>query len=221
MPIYRKGRTPSTHPEHERSIRRINGKRQLRHILPWTVESTPLEIVEKALKYKIREKIGRLKKPVVVDWGCGKGVAAEAIAKTFPNARVIGFSREFYRNWLAAKESGATFIHAEANDFKMYFKDDSIDIIYSFSGLDRLVMQRSENNWDITPRKAADAEILVAYLRKQVIPKLKKGGILVMSLLRDYRLPRARLNVLRALRRMAEIKISTSGKGIHLVIEKQ
>jgi len=169
MPIYRKGRLPKRIPDERALIKpgvgrkRIIGKRGIRY----GNENTSIEEIESALGYNIRRKIARDRKPIVVDWGCGKGRSIAEIAQQFRNARCYGFSNQFYRSWLQNKESGAMFIYSDATRFNKYFKDNSINVIYSHYGL---------NYADWLEYR------LVDYLHEHVVPKLKKGGVLVFNL---------------------------------------
>ncbi|HIH09737.1 MAG TPA: methyltransferase domain-containing protein [Candidatus Diapherotrites archaeon] len=170
MPVYKAGRIV----ERNRLVSRTKSteRRVLRKPRRWPKENTPLGIVELDLLYPIKKRVAKLAEttePVVVDWGCGKGVAAAELAREVPKSMVYGFSNNSYTHWNKVlhgnklKEihplQNIKFIHADATDFFRYFKDGSIDILYSKLGICHLKSQ-------------------VEYI-KQLIPKLKIGGILL------------------------------------------
>lgn len=170
MPVYRTGRKVSR----ERRITALKGNKMrfFKRKLLWGVQSTPLDSVEFELGFQLKnhvENLSRKSSPIVVDFGCGEGDAAAEIAMDVPKSRVYGFSDNSYRNWNriingdkkkdAKPVQNVKFIHAEAKDFFRYFKDNSIDLLYSRLGLVHVPEQ-------------------VEYL-KQLIPKLRKGGSIV------------------------------------------
>jgi len=174
MPIYRTGKFVTK----EQRITALTGHKKRSFIKKSflnLVQNAPLEFVESNLSFPIKSHVKNLARkinPVVVDFGCGKGQASAEIAKDVPKSRVYGFSDTSYRNWNRIingnTEKGVPprhnikFIHAEAKDFPRYFKDNSIDIVYSHLGLMH------------TPNQ-------MEYLR-QLIPKLKKSGIIVTDI---------------------------------------
>ncbi len=147
-------------------------KRRLVVTEKWGYNGVNIKPIEKLLDFPIMDHIGKLCKttsPVVVDWGCGKAISTEEIARANPNARVYGFSKESYLHWNLLFMGGKTkkgsasknlkLIHAEANDFFRYFKNSSIDFMFSRLGLVHL-------------------KNLPLYLER-VVPKLKVGGMII------------------------------------------
>jgi ubiquinone/menaquinone biosynthesis C-methylase UbiE len=170
MPVYRKGRKVTA----EKVLIRpdFNRKRMSERRWLWAFEQGSLRDMENALRFPIKKHVKQLAKktnPVVVDWGCGWGNAAAELAAAEPKAKVYGFSRDSYGNWNTIingnKNEGkeplqnVKFIHAVANDFFRYFKNNSIDLIYSRLGIKHVLIQGE-------------------YI-KRMIPKLKIGGIII------------------------------------------
>ncbi len=135
----------------------------------WTSEEISLFGAEQGLRFPIT-KTARLmvllekkqgRKPLIVDWGCGKEIATEQLGKTLGDeARVIGFGDIMKKEWIQ-KES-VEFIHGESSSFFRYFKDNSINILYSHYGIMHLT----------------GAEIYI----KNMIKKIAPAGFLVTHL---------------------------------------
>jgi hypothetical protein len=130
----------------------------------WPIERTPLRTVMATLRINLvreAEKRAKQKRPVVVDWGCGEGSAITFLAhetKKLKNSpKLYGFSNRAYSTW--AENQAVKFIHAPAEDFARYFKDSSIDILYSHQSLHHLPEEYTLS----------------------LIPKLSKRGILVTN----------------------------------------
>ena len=151
------------------SIRRVKtqekkfAKRTLSGQTYWPVEFSGIHAVEASMDFPIREFIKNKyaagnNKPVVVDWGCGSGCAIQQIARQIPKAKCIGFSEKRYLEW--NKHSDAEFIQAVEKDFFRYFKDNSIDFLFSHLGIEHL-------------KNPAE------YVQK-IIPKLKVGGTIAL-----------------------------------------
>lgn len=190
MPVYGKGRVRGrVRLGEKRQIFRVHrtvaGEKTTHTIkLPrstgWGLECTPLQVVERVLGFRIRQHIRALtrkvKNPVIVDWGPAEGSAITDLAKDFPGARCYGFGDTIYEEWFDNEH--VKFIHAPAIDFKKYFKDGSIDFMYSNSGL-RFVAPVGEHLKSLgvrSPAKSKQEYIL------GLVPKLKIGG----KLLTDY-----------------------------------
>jgi len=159
MPVYGKGR--KIKPTQRGKIERIEGEIKVEKIAGYILENSSLRKVEKNLYFNIsgfvKDLIDNGKKPVVMDWGCAKGKAAAQLGKKFSETKVFGVSDVAYKSWKRSKN--VNFIHETKEDALRYFKNGSIDLIYSHYGL----------SWikEIDP-----------YLEK-LLPKLKKGGKLV------------------------------------------
>jgi SAM-dependent methyltransferase len=139
-------------------------REQLGHRDPWCSESNTLRRVERnfgvSLIKTVKQKLKRKKKLTVVSWGCGKGIADTGLAKRFGSKiRVYGFSDMAYKEWL--KNNKVYFIHSSQEQFGRYFKDNSIDLLYSHKGL-----------LHVSP--------LIPYF-ESLLPKLKKQGILIFD----------------------------------------
>ena len=144
MPIYGKGKPK------KKGFRVVNSEvkrksRFERQFFPrkaaYRYEHSHLSEVEKKLGFPLKKRIAAMirfapkgYKPVVVDWGCGGGKAAISLGNRFgESARIYGFSHLAYRTWLSNDK--VKFVHAPAEDFKRYFKENSVDLIYSHFGL--------------------------------------------------------------------------------------
>jgi len=170
MPVYKTGRKVKLEKVVKRTratARRVFGKPRY-----WLENNTAVKLIEWMLRYPVKDHVAKLAKrtkPVVVDWGCGGGAAAAEVAKTVQESKVYGFSANSHKDWNTIingdKKKGikpvknVKFIHADAEDFFRYFKDNSIDFLYSRLGICHLDSQ---------------AEYL-----KRLVPKLKPGGIIV------------------------------------------
>lgn len=169
MPVYRKGKRKVV--QQKKIIReKQNGdwwqsKRVLIDDPDWPITRTSLKDIEQRLMFPIsnytRDLCKKKGSPIIIDWGCGEGVAIAEISRKFPKAKCYGFSDISYKSWNKVKK--AKFIHDTENDFFTYFKDGSIDFLYSNHGLEHL-------------KKAG---IKVSDYFKRLIPKMKIGGIFV------------------------------------------
>jgi SAM-dependent methyltransferase len=135
----------------------------------WGPENTPLQAINQNLQYSlsksIRKRITEIKpRPVVVlDWGCGRGTAAEELAKKFGRAvKVYGFANIAHSEW--AESRNVKYIHGVAQDLPRYLKNGSVDLLYSHTGLMHL-----------------PAEEFPVHLAK-LLPKLTIGGKLVTDI---------------------------------------
>lgn len=174
MSIYGKGRTKrnSAHqrPKPLMRIRRLGKKRTFERIDEWKNISTPLRKIEESLGFNISGEISQRTRqattPVVVlDWGCGAGNAAEAIAAKFgKKVSVYGCSDTSYKEWHAIKT--VKLVQATKEDALRYFKKGTMDFIYSHLGLSHTDLA-SEN-----------------YLEKLLL-KLRLGGKLVTDINRN------------------------------------
>ncbi|VVB75494.1 Uncharacterised protein [uncultured archaeon] len=132
---------------------------------PWPSESTTFADVQKNLGFKLGREIS-LKvagggRPVVVDFGCARGVALGSITKKFPSVKAYGFSDVSYQEWLS--DDKARYIFSKHSLFRRYFKKGSVDILYSNLGILHLYERAPE------------------YIR-QILPVLKVGGTLVTDI---------------------------------------
>jgi len=150
----------------------MRGKRKFIKRRSWGSEGVLIEDTEFVLGVPLQKQVANRCKtgnPVVVEWGCGRGHSIADLARNNPRAKLYGFSKESYREWnkllnkdpknAKKQNTNLKFIHAEADDFFRYFKDNSIDIMFSKLGLCHLA------NFS-------------QYLR-EVVPKLKVGGIII------------------------------------------
>lgn len=152
------------------SKRRYYGER-----VKWGVENSSMEKIETMLPLIfeegnfIEERFRQKKKPVVVlDWGCGNGLAIKQFAKKYgKKIRAYGFAKDSYKEWL--KTRSVKFIHATANDLLRYLKDDSVDLVYSYLGLRFM--------FGTTSKSAMQKGI--SYTKK-LLKKIKPGGKIVL-----------------------------------------
>lgn len=115
------------------------------------------------------------KKPVVVvDWGCGYGYAIDELGKHYgANVDAIGFGKDAYSQWGAVEN--ARLIHASADDFNRYFKDSSIDLLYSKNALEHLISRlKKHSGYSPYPESVSLVEGLVS--------KLAPGGKLAFTI---------------------------------------
>jgi SAM-dependent methyltransferase len=134
----------------------------------WGPENTPLQAINQNLQYSlsksIRKRIMAIRpRPIVVlDWGCGRGTAAEELAKKFGRSvKVYGFANIAHSEWAESRD--VKYIHGVAQDLPRYLKNGSVDLLYSHTGLEHL---------------SAEFPVHVAKL----LPKLTVGGKLVTDI---------------------------------------
>ena len=167
MGVFGKKRTHRRLPRPLRdmsSMAREHGRRAIRGKVNWPIADSNLAWVQNRLNLDLIKLVkASHQKPVVVDWGCGKGIAITELAEKIRQAQCFGFSKEFYEDWTG--NNRVKFIHGVAEDFLRYFKNNSIDVAYSFFGL----LHSSGN-----PRTVLRNVL-------QVISKLKVGGKLIME----------------------------------------
>ena len=74
---------------------------------------------------------------VVLDWGCGTGMALSQLAEE-KGLRVvlIGFAKESHKEWAVHKN--ANFLQGLPEELPNHFKSSSIDLIFSHNGLNYL-----------------------------------------------------------------------------------
>lgn len=170
MPVYGKNpprkKKPGRILESNIRVMKLRGKRFYFKDFKWPNENTKLAEVEKNLMFGLRRDIAkRIKsgqKPNVLEWGCGTGRAIGWLGRRY-NGRInaYGYSDMVYKGWQNKKY--VKFIHATKEDLLRYFKNNSIDVIYSHLGLRYL-----------------DTE-LPSYIRT-LLPKLRVGGILLSEI---------------------------------------
>ncbi len=154
MPVYRKGKKARVRKEGKRVIR-MGGRRVYSRRQEWALESTQFGVIRFLFPLifgaghdVVIERYKAKGSPVVVlDWGCGKGVAANGIAQHYgPLAKVYAYSADSYPEWdtIHADESKPRpkFIHETQLGLLRYFKNGSIDLIYSYAGLTHLAGMR-------------------------------------------------------------------------------
>ena len=122
--------------------------------------------------YFIEERFRKTRKPVVVlDWGCGEGLAISQLAGKYgKKVNAYGFSKDSFENW--TKIRNAKLIHATKEDLLQYLKDNSVDLVYSHIGLKYLF----PNGY----RSFVPVEEGVEYLRK-LLKKVSPGGKIVFD----------------------------------------
>ena len=173
MPIYgrpseARGRKEAGIIPEEKSIFQEEGKRGLTEPRQWKDKESSLQWIEWSgipISRLITERRDSgIARPVVVDWGCGKGPAIVSVAERFPDADCIGYSRESYPEW--GVRTNARFVQAPTGSLHRYLKDGSVDIIYSYEGI--MHMQMGEFPGGGKPERLKEVESLIW--------KLKHGG---------------------------------------------
>ena len=171
----------------------------------WNDEISTLSRVETEFGYSltnfIRKRFARnnhskgTAKPVVVlDWGCGAGIALHMLDEIFGRqVELYGFSKDHYAEW-SGNSKNIAFIQETANNSPRFFKERSIDLIYSFFGINHLL--GSQNFYE---------------LLGQLLKKLSKKGRFVIS--RLDRKPHSPLLLLR-------VKSEASKNGVSIKIRK-
>jgi len=176
MPIYPNKRNAHTRPAeiHLSQVTRKGPRGRLKKFKtllknPYATKNLPLARIELRLKTPLQKEalefVTKLKrKPVIVDWGCERGRAIKELSNApelTGRVKAYGFGDLARKEWLNKDAAGVTFIHSPAEDFRRYFKDKSIDIIYSLAGIEHV----------------ESAE----YVRS-LLPKLTVGGKLVTTI---------------------------------------
>lgn len=142
-------------------------------VFPYLFSKSPSEPSESFFSKRLKEK----KQPLVVlDWGCGKGQAIDELAKGQP-VHAYGYSVDSYKEWNNSKNT--KFIHSTNEDLLRYFKDGSIDIIYSYLAMAHMFSKSIES------RKSKRAINHICSLTR----KLSKGGILGFDLFSEIGKP--------------------------------
>jgi len=170
------------HPLAEQVIEYVDGKRRVidRRLFP-IIDSSLLFIdsfipVSLTLRKMIEEGI---QDPLVVDWGCGEGIALEQLATEFDNARCYGYSHTFYGNWGDSKR--VKYIHAPSGTLARYLPNDSVDLIYSFNGLSHLGEELPDEIRKLTPKLKDTGIILLEVMGEGALKKIEKDPGLVVS----------------------------------------
>ncbi|MFH1234211.1 MAG: methyltransferase domain-containing protein [Candidatus Diapherotrites archaeon] len=176
MPVFRKGRISAAKAKLLRKeVVRAGGKRVYRKRKKWPIKDTPFKKIKQQFPLVfcplgergtfIDERVRETGRPaIVVDWGCGKGRAAGELAKEYGDkARVYGYSKDSYPEWRDI--DGVKFIHSTKEDLLRYLKDGSVDLIYSYIGLEYLFA-----TLDICPPHI-----------EQLLSKLSEGGKIVFT----------------------------------------
>ncbi len=185
MPVFGKGRAGKRVVEREiLRIREISGSGSTRRYLPqekYGATTTSLNEIRQLFHllfspkkpFSIPRQLKIRQRPlVVVDWGCGTGRAISSLAIKFKeNVHAYGFSKDSYKEWEDVRE--AKLIHAPAEDFFRYFKDESIDALYSHLGLVHMAPLGFDVDYGLRT-KAID------YIAK-VFRKISRGGLIAFD----------------------------------------
>jgi SAM-dependent methyltransferase len=176
MPVFRKGRLGWRRKEAlDREIVRSAGKRAYRERQTYEFTDTPFGVIKQRFSQTfcrgsghdfIENRFRETGRPqVVLEWGCGEGKATGTLAKEYEGlAKVYGYSKDSYPGW--TKTPGVKFIHETKERLLRYLKDGTVDLIYSYSGLEHLTL--------------AAGRPLASYI-KQLVPKLSNGGRLIFT----------------------------------------
>lgn len=152
------------------------GKRELFDAGGWLFNSARLSTVERHVGFKIGEHVQELSRqiqsPVIVDWGCGDGRSISEISKLAPSARCYGFSNQYYAKW--KKNEAVKFIHADTGDFFRYFKDNSINLIYTRLGLVHLLGKPFATNYmtKLIAKLSIEGKLILDYCPRETKKEL-------------------------------------------------
>ena len=185
MPVFGKGRLGKRVVKRQiLRISELSGRRSTRRYLPqekYRVVATPLREIRQLFHllfspkkpFSIQRQLKMRQRPlVVVDWGCGTGRAISSLAIKFKeNVHAFGFSKDSYKEWEEVRE--AKLIHAPEEDFFRYFKDESIDALYSHLGLVHLAPLGFDADYGLMA-KAID------YIAR-VFRKISRGGVMAFD----------------------------------------
>jgi len=164
----------------------------------WPQLQTPLSFVNKAFRNVLGQDFGKLvlqrienlkagESLVIVDWGVGNAAALREIARSIPEAkraqvRLVGFGDIYLDSWLEGLELGIEFIFDRAENFRNYFSEGEIDILYSNLGLNHLNKENSDTA-RIAAALGVDPQgpiVLAAYLNS-LAPLLRLDGMIVST----------------------------------------
>jgi SAM-dependent methyltransferase len=155
-----------TPQEGQRIVFDETGGRRLENVMKWGFVSSGLGPdymipVEDTIDGIIASGV---KKPLVIDWGCGTGRTITQVAERKPQAECIGYSDEYYPQF---KDSDKVcFIYEPTGELHKFLKDGSVDLIFSRVALMHLDKYDNKNFM-----KEVDS----------LIPKLKAGGRIIMD----------------------------------------
>jgi hypothetical protein len=115
----------------------------------WPYIDTQLSEVDSRLDLiaKVGDVYRQKKEPVViVDWGCGTGRALKELKTLLDQqgirSQLIGISQDYYPEW-EQMPAGITLILDDAVNLPKYLKENSADIIFSYSGLSHFLSSKS------------------------------------------------------------------------------
>jgi hypothetical protein len=112
----------------------------------WSIEESSAEEVDNNTRGRVSAALRRAaknaggKKLVVVDFGCGKGVATKEFAEIFPDFSFIGVGDVIYPAWLTNVGNNVKFVPARHDVFERYLGINKINpaVIISHFGLQNL-----------------------------------------------------------------------------------
>lgn len=115
------------------------------NIKDWAIEYSKIDEVNRELGINLKEQInlsmqrnslGQSDQTMVLDWGCGAGVALFQLGEMFKTdeVKLVGFGNTFYRKWFY-DSTDITYIFDDAEHLDLYFKQQSIDVLFSYWGL--------------------------------------------------------------------------------------
>lgn len=110
----------------------------------WSIITTDLPEVERALGTKLMETIMTLRKRypnkelVIIDWGCGMGQAINTLADQarraeVKNVKFVGYSNMYFPQWSVTRN--VEFIFDEMDNLPKYLDNNSVALIFSHFGL--------------------------------------------------------------------------------------
>lgn len=167
MPLFGRVRKVRTKFLDREIFRVANSRRQYGDVENWgRLETSSREVMDNfPLVFGqhdfIKRRFIEIGRPVVIlDWGCGKGTAIEQFAKMYgQQIKAFGYSKDSYADWKNVQN--AKIVHATKEDLLRYFKDRSIDFIYSYSALSHLFPEAGNH--------AASISQAVDYLRALLV----------------------------------------------------
>lgn len=188
MPVYGKGRILRANPKHPireahaRESEKAKGKSRrvvLQRTGQWSVFFTPIQKISTELGLDIPRWIERRlenkRKLNILDWGCGAGTAATQLGEKYGRfIHMYGYGNMPHESW--AKNAHVKFIWQDQQSMLRYFKDGSLDLIYSRFGLyhtlrPQIPLEERMEYWVSLVKKLSTKGLLISDLMDRPFPR--------------------------------------------------